>query len=62
MQNCPLCGQRGLGKVGVDQYFCSECCMEFTVRGGGIRIFNIESDGTLTHYAPPAEDAVSFQA
>lgn len=45
---CPACGQRAIGKVGADQYYCWDCCVEFTVRGPNVKIFNVELDGTLS--------------
>ncbi|XEQ93111.1 hypothetical protein SCACP_19630 [Sporomusa carbonis] len=50
MTTCPVCGQRGIGKVGADQYYCCDCCIEFSVRNQDIKIFNVEVDGTLTLY------------
>lgn len=48
MTTCPVCGRRGIGKVGADQYYCWECCVEFMVRNQDVKIFNVEVDGTLT--------------
>lgn len=51
MTRCPVCGQRGIGKVGVDQYFCSDCCVEFVARDANVvKIFNVEADGTLSTF------------
>ncbi|MCX7780562.1 MAG: hypothetical protein N2491_06560 [Negativicutes bacterium] len=61
MRSCPLCGQRGIGKVGVEQYFCWECCVEFAVQGDKLKIFNVELDGTLSAYTPPQQDVVNLQ-
>jgi len=58
---CPVCGQRGIGKVGADQFYCWDCCVEFIVQGSTIKIFNVEPDGTLTLYADPMEDSISLQ-
>jgi hypothetical protein len=48
MTVCPACGQRAIGKVGADQYYCWDCCVEFMVRGSNVKIFNVELDGTLS--------------
>jgi hypothetical protein len=45
---CPVCGRRLVGKVGAGQYYCWECCVEFSVNGPDIKIFSVEMDGTLT--------------
>ncbi|WP_071934035.1 hypothetical protein [Thermosinus carboxydivorans] len=61
MTACPVCGQRTIGKVGADQYYCSECCVEFLIRGENVKIFNVETDGTLTLYNPLQDTAVNLQ-
>ena len=50
MQTCPLCGRRAIGKVGIGQYFCWECCVEFTRQGDHLNVYQVEADGTLTLY------------
>ncbi|MDR1702433.1 MAG: hypothetical protein LBR56_06635 [Sporomusaceae bacterium] len=51
MITCPVCGQRGVGKVGANQYYCWDCCVEFIVRDDeDVRVFNVEADGTLTSH------------
>lgn len=61
MNNCPICNERAIGKVGVDQYFCWECCLEFVVNGENTKIFSVEADGSLTQYAPPGQEIVNLQ-
>jgi hypothetical protein len=61
MDHCPLCNERAIGKVGVDQYFCWECCVEFSVHGNNIKMFNVEADGTLTTYTS-TQDIVNLQS
>lgn len=48
MVTCPVCGRRSIGKVGVEQYFCWDCCVEFVNNGQDVTVFSIEDDGTLT--------------
>lgn len=56
MTDCPVCGsRRAIGKVGSEQYFCWDCCVEFMVHGDQTKIFNVEADGTLTSYLAPME-------
>jgi hypothetical protein len=50
MTTCPLCGQRGIGRVGADQYYCWDCCIEFMVRNQELKMYQVEADGTLTLY------------
>ncbi|HWR44903.1 hypothetical protein [Sporomusa sp.] len=61
MTTCPVCGQRGIGKVGADQYYCWDCCVEFMVRDQDVRIFNVESDGTLTLYDDLMQGTVNLE-
>ncbi len=51
MDTCPVCGQRGIGKVGTDKYYCWECCVEFVVKDDQVEIFSIADDGTLIEQA-----------
>lgn len=47
MTQCPACGARGIGRVGVGQYYCWECCVEFAVTKAGVQIFEVGADGEL---------------
>ncbi|MBU2700914.1 putative nucleic acid-binding Zn ribbon protein [Sporomusaceae bacterium BoRhaA] len=51
MDTCPVCGRRGIGKVGTDQYYCWDCCVEFIEKNGQVEVFTIEDDGTLVECA-----------
>lgn len=48
MITCPVCGHRGIGKVGANQYYCWDCCVEFFIKSDDIIVYNVELDGTLT--------------
>jgi len=50
LNNCPVCGARAIGKVGIDQFFCWECCVEFMYKGQDVKIFHVEADGNLISY------------
>lgn len=50
MINCPVCGRRSIGKVGSDQYYCWDCCVEFFDNGKETKIYSIEDDGSLTSF------------
>lgn len=52
MDICPVCGQRGIGKVGADQYYCWECCVELVVKDDQVEVFAIDDDGTLVAQSP----------
>lgn len=49
---CPVCGGRASGKVGVDQYYCWDCCMEYRLNKEGIQIYEIAEDGSLVSFDP----------
>lgn len=45
--NCPNCNGRSIGRVGSEQYYCWDCCVEFKRASGGIRIWHLDPDGEL---------------
>ncbi|TWH48912.1 hypothetical protein [Sporomusa sp. KB1] len=61
MTTCPICGQRDIGKVGADQYYCGDCCVEFMIRNQDLKIYNVEADGTLTLYDATAQGTVNLE-
>ena len=56
---CPVCGQTTTGKVGTDQYYCWECCVEFLIKDAEVAVYNVEADGTLTLYG--GQDTVNLE-
>lgn len=44
---CPVCGKRGVGKIGVDQYYCMDCCSEFEYKNHRLKTYQVQDDGTL---------------
>jgi ribosomal protein L37AE/L43A len=59
--SCPVCGRKSIGKIGIGQYYCWDCCIEFAFDGTDYTAFNVEADGTLTLYTEPAEDIVNYE-
>lgn len=47
---CPVCGQHEIGRIGTDQYYCWNCCVEFVVNNDAVKVFQIETDGSLVAY------------
>lgn len=45
--NCPQCGSRTTGKIGADQYYCWDCCVEFAVTRRGVQVFQVDDEGDL---------------
>ncbi|MEG6616074.1 hypothetical protein V6C27_06485 [Peptococcaceae bacterium 1198_IL3148] len=50
--NCPVCGGKATGKVGVDQYYCWDCCVEYRKSKEGVDIFQVDEDGSLVAFDP----------
>ncbi|MBP2642298.1 MAG: hypothetical protein H6Q67_185 [Firmicutes bacterium] len=60
MDHCPVCGARAIGKVGIDQYFCWDCCVEFMCKGPAVKVFHVEADGNLISYEDYLESIVDL--
>ncbi|MPL84321.1 hypothetical protein SDC9_30286 [bioreactor metagenome] len=58
MVTCPVCGRRSIGKVGVEQYYCWDCCVEFVSNGQEYTVFSITDDGSLTLFDESLQDSV----
>ncbi|MDS1030023.1 hypothetical protein RDV78_05880 [Bacillota bacterium LX-D] len=41
---CPLCGSREVGKIGPDQFYCWNCCVEYDDRN---QVFELAEDGSI---------------
>lgn len=48
---CPRCHSRAVGRVGVDQYYCADCCIEFVQKKNQIRLYEVDPEGTLVAMA-----------
>ncbi len=48
--NCPVCGGKAVGKVGVSQYYCWNCFLEYQVDDGKVKIFSVAEDGSLVDF------------
>lgn len=56
---CPNCAGRSIGRVGSEQYYCWDCCIEFNTGRGAIRIYHLDPDGELIASAEhQVEDSV----
>ncbi|MEW6172449.1 MAG: hypothetical protein AB1510_05190 [Bacillota bacterium] len=53
--DCPICGGRATGKVGVEHYFCWDCCVEYRLEKEGVQIYDIDEDGCLERFDPANE-------
>jgi hypothetical protein len=47
IMDCPVCGSSVIGKIGNNQYYCWECCSEFSQKENGVKVFSILDDGSL---------------
>ncbi len=50
--NCPHCQSRSIGRVGADQYYCWDCCIEFAVTRQGVKLFTVNDEGELQALQP----------
>lgn len=44
---CPVCRGLQVGRVGSDQYYCWNCCLEFNYSRGRVNLYEVAEDGTL---------------
>ena len=54
--NCPVCSGRAIGKVGVEQFYCWDCCVEFTTQTDKVVIYDLAEDGSLVAWDDPTLD------
>lgn len=47
LDRCPSCSSIDIGKIGVQQYYCSNCFTQITMVHDKITVSYIESDGSL---------------
>jgi len=52
--NCPVCNVSAIGKVGMGQYYCWDCCVEFTSAMDKVVIYDLAEDGSLIAWEDPA--------
>lgn len=52
---CPVCGSKATGKVGVDQYYCWDCCVEYKMQNDEVSIYEVAEDGSLMIYGTNEE-------
>ena len=45
--DCPVCGGRTIGKIGVEQFYCWDCCVEYTTHTDKVVIYDLAEDGSL---------------
>ena len=44
---CPVCGSKEIGKIGIDQFYCWDCLVEFN---SDKQAFQVTEDGVLVAY------------
>lgn len=48
---CPVCGGKFTGKIGVDQFYCWDCCVEYRKNNNNeVQIYEVAEDGSLVAY------------
>lgn len=59
---CPKCGGRAIGRVGVGQFYCWDCCIEYVEGEQGTAIFALDEEGELTPLPPASTSAADEEA
>lgn len=44
---CPACGSKAIGKIGVDQFYCWDCCVVYKQDPNSVEMYEVDEDGTL---------------
>ncbi|HZK84634.1 MAG TPA: hypothetical protein VFC58_08165 [Desulfosporosinus sp.] len=60
--NCPVCNGRAIGKVGVEQFYCWDCCVEFATQTDKVVIYDLAEDGSLVAWIDPVIEEMMLQA
>lgn len=45
---CPNCRGNSLGKIGMNAYYCWNCCIEVMIVNDKVVLHQIEADGSLS--------------
>jgi hypothetical protein len=48
---CPVCNGNAVGKVGVEQFYCWNCFIEFSTLKEEVQIYQVAEDGSLLEYS-----------
>lgn len=58
---CPACCGRGVGRLGLGQYYCRECYIEFETTDRGWHLFQIGDEGDLVFWKEVARPGTAGQ-
>lgn len=53
---CPVCNGNAVGKVGVEQFYCWNCFIEFSTLKEEVQIFEVAEDGSLLEFSNEQSD------
>ncbi len=59
-ETCPVCGGRLIGRIGAAQFFCWDCCAQFSRGGSRARVWEIDDDGTLVPHQRLASSTMEY--
>ncbi|SFT12813.1 hypothetical protein [Paenibacillus sp. BC26] len=45
---CINCNSIDIGRIGPHQYFCWNCCIEMSLHGEKLDVYQVEKDGSLS--------------
>jgi ribosomal protein L37AE/L43A len=48
---CPRCRGRAVGRVGLAQWYCWDCCVEFARTAHGSEVYAMDEEGELVRLA-----------
>ncbi|NPV27746.1 MAG: hypothetical protein HPY81_09995 [Firmicutes bacterium] len=57
---CPVCNGVQTGKIGLDQYYCWNCFVEFSIQKDRVEVYEVGEDGSLLAYSPAEEETLSL--
>jgi len=52
MMRCPVCKSKTVGRVGQNQFYCWDCCIEYQLCGRETKVFSVLEDGSLINFEP----------
>ncbi|MCL6596405.1 MAG: hypothetical protein K6V73_09380 [Firmicutes bacterium] len=56
---CPRCRGRAVGRVGMAQWYCWDCCVEFGRGPRGLEVFLLDEEGERTSLDLAAEEGAA---
>lgn len=45
--SCPICKGNAIGKVGTNQFYCWDCCVEYCYKKDKVVVYQLDDEGEL---------------